>query len=39
VVAIGYWGRTELLNYLYVTRFLWQFLTGWPLASPFHVAG
>jgi hypothetical protein len=38
-VGVLFLGRSEVLNYLLVTRFLWQFLTGLPLTAPFHVAG
>ncbi len=32
VAAFLYLDRGEVLNYLYITRVLWQILTGWPLA-------
>jgi hypothetical protein len=39
VVGIAFLGRAEVMNYLYITRFLWQFLTGLPLMSPITGAG
>jgi hypothetical protein len=39
VAGIGYLGRAEILNYLYISRFLWQFLTGLPLMFPLAIAG
>jgi hypothetical protein len=39
VVGIAYLSRGEVMNYLYITRFLWQFLTGLPLMSPITAAG
>jgi hypothetical protein len=39
VVGIAFLGRAEVMNYLYITRFLWQFLTGLPLVTPFFASG
>jgi hypothetical protein len=39
VAAIAFLARAEVMNYLYITRFLWQFLTGLPLMSPLTASG
>jgi hypothetical protein len=39
VAGVAYLVLPEVMNYLYITRFLWQFLTGLPLMSPFAVSG
>jgi len=38
VAGVLFLVRAEVLNYLYITRFLWQFLTGLPLAAPLAPA-
>jgi hypothetical protein len=39
VAGVAYLVLPEVMNYLYITRFLWQFLTGVPLMSPLLPSG